>query len=144
MIFLQGAARKESPAGFCLELAMRGFLDLCLSQEILDEVKSVLSRPRIRTKFPALNDEMVASFLAVIGEHSRFFATVPRLVTLSRDPKDEAYLNLAVHAAADFLVTRDADLLDVPTGTNAESLAIRAAAPTLRIVDPVAFLTLIR
>ena len=98
MVFLQGAARKESPAGVCLELAMRGFIDLCISQEILDEVESVLSRP----------------------------------------------LDLALHAAANYLVTRDADLLDVPTGTDAESLAIRSAAPDLQIVDPVAFLTLIR
>ena len=144
MVFLQGAARKEGPAGVCLELAMRGFIDLCISQEILDEVESVLSRPRIRTKFPALNDAMVASFLAVIGEHSQFFAKVPRRVALSRDPKDVPYLDLALHAAANYLVTRDSDLLDVPTGTDAESLAIREAAPDLQIVDPVAFLTFVR
>ena len=123
---------------------MRGFIDLCISQEILDEVESVLSRPGIRIKFPALNDVMLASFLTVTRDHSQFFAKVPTRVSLSRDPKDVPYLDLALHAAANYLVTRDADLLDVPTGTDAESLAIREAAPDLQIVDPVAFLTFVR
>jgi predicted nucleic acid-binding protein len=33
-------------------------------------------------------------------------------ITLVRDPKDEPYLNLAAHVEADFLVSRDPDLLE--------------------------------
>lgn len=53
-------------------------------------------------------------------------------ITLARDPKDEPYLNLAAHSQADYLVSRDRDLL--------EADAIAKKMPTLRIVDPVAFL----
>jgi predicted nucleic acid-binding protein len=69
MIFLQGAARRESPAGLCITLAERGVVELCISSEILSEVADVLARPRIRTKFPALTDEVVAEFVATSTQH---------------------------------------------------------------------------
>ena len=134
MVFLQGAARKEGPAGVCLDLAWRGVIELCVSQEILDEVAGVLFRPSLRKKFPALNDAMVAAFLAGMQHQARFFNEVPRSMKLPRDPKDEPYLNLALHAGADYLVTRDADLLDLASATGLG----------FEIVDPLAFLTRLR
>ena len=144
MLFLQAAARKESPSGLCLDLAWHRHVELCVSQEILDEVANVLARPRIRQKFPALNDVMVAAFLDTVRERSRFFAAVPQQLTLSRDPKDEPYLNLASCSGADYVVSRDTDLLDLDSGTDVESRLVREACPKLRIVDPVVFLALIR
>lgn len=134
MVFLQGAARKEGPAGVCLDLAWRGVIELCVSQEILDEVAGVLLRPSVRRKFPALDEAMVAAFVAGVRHQSRFFNEVPRAINFPRDPKDEPYLNLALHAGVDYLITRDTDLLDL------------ASAPGLgfEIVDPVAFLTRLR
>jgi hypothetical protein len=34
MIFLQGAARRSSPAGICLDLAEQSIIELCVSDEI--------------------------------------------------------------------------------------------------------------
>jgi len=79
----------KGPAGFCLNLAWRGHIELCVSQEILDEVADVLARPRVRERFPALDDGMVEAFLAAVRARSRFFSSVPRRLSLSRDPKDE-------------------------------------------------------
>ena len=45
MVFLQGAARRESPAGACLLLAELEAVELCLSEEILSEIRDVLARP---------------------------------------------------------------------------------------------------
>ena len=137
LVFLQGAARRESPAGFCLDLAWQGHIELCVSQEILAEVADVLARPRVRERFPALDDGMVKAFLAAVRARSRFFSSVPRRVSLSRDPKDEPYLNLAILANASYLVTRDADFLDLSTGMDVENRFVREASPELRIVDPV-------
>jgi predicted nucleic acid-binding protein len=45
MMFLQGAARRESPAGACLLLVELNAIELCISQEIMAEVRDVLARP---------------------------------------------------------------------------------------------------
>ena len=56
MIFLQGAARRESPAGACLDLAEQSIIELCVSAGILAEVENVLRRPSVRAKFSTLTD----------------------------------------------------------------------------------------
>ena len=137
MIFLQAAARRASPSGACLALAEQGLLDLYVSPAILAEVQDVISRPQIRTKFRQLTDDVVAQFIARIERIAVRVDEVGTDVTLARDPKDEPYLNLAAHSQADYLVSRDRDLLE---GAD----AIAKTMPNLRIVDPVAFLVAVR
>jgi predicted nucleic acid-binding protein len=63
----------------------------------------------------------------------------PRIV-LSRDPKDSPYLDLAIGVGADYLVTRDKDLLTLGTDDSAEAREFRRLLPGCRIVEPVDFL----
>ena len=140
MIFLQGAARRESPAGACLELAEESVIELCVSSAILAEVEDVLARPSVRRKFSALTDRVVADFIEVVMGFATVIDDVPREFTIERDPKDEPYLNLACRSGADYLVTRDNHLLDLAECSDKVGLAVSQKFPRLRIVGPVAFL----
>ena len=138
MVFLQGAAKAEGPAGACLALAEQGAITLCLSQQILDEVREVLLRPKIQKKFPSLTTERVDAFLDAVRKKGLWFDAIPQAAASVRDPDDAPYLNLAICSTANYLVTRDNDLLDLmrdPTFT--------ASFPHLTIVEPVAFLNLL-
>ena len=137
MIFLQAAARRASPSGACLALAEQGLLELYVSPAILAEFRDVIGRPQIRTKFRQLTDDVVAEFIARIERIAVRVDEVGTGITLVRDPKDEPYLNLAAHSQADYLVSRDRDLLE-----GADTIA--KTMPNLRIVDPVAFLVAVR
>lgn len=134
MIFLQAAARRESPAGACLALAEHRFVDLFVSRAILAEVRDVLGRPTIRAKFPQLTGDVVADFVRRIEQVATAVDEVGARICLPRDPKDEPYLNLALECRADYLVSRDRDLLEGASALVTQSL------PRLRIVDPVDFL----
>ena len=137
MIFLQAAARRASPSGACLALAEQGLLELSVSPAILAEVQDVISRPKIRTKFLQLTDDVVAEFIARIARIAVCVDEVGTGITLVRDPKDEPYLNLAADCQAEYLVSRDRDLLE-----GADDIA--TMLPNLRIVDPVEFLAAVR
>ena len=138
MVFLQGAARKQGPAGACLALAEVGAITLCLSQDVLQEVREVLLRPKIQRKFPSLTPDRVDAFLDVIQKKGLWFDTVPHTATPLRDPDDAPYLNLAICASANYLVTRDNDLLDLM-----RDATFTGSFPGLTITDPVTFLTLL-
>jgi putative PIN family toxin of toxin-antitoxin system len=140
MVFLQGAARRESPAGVCLSLAEAGAIGLFISEQILTEVRDVLTRPVLRRKFPVLTEEYVDEFLAAVRAMSTCRQDVPAVFRYARDPKDEPYLNLALAARADYLVTRDTDLLDLGDPANPEGQRIREFHPQLLFVDPVRLL----
>ncbi|MFN0084243.1 MAG: putative toxin-antitoxin system toxin component, PIN family [Blastocatellia bacterium] len=140
MVFLQGAARETSPAKACLNLVEKGVVELCLSQAIISEIKDGLTRPRMHKKFPSLTLAMVEEFLHCIIAQSVLHLNVPEEYKFARDPKDEPYINLALNARADYLVTRDITLLDLMNELTDEGRAFRFQHPFLTILDPVAFL----
>jgi putative PIN family toxin of toxin-antitoxin system len=140
MIFLQGAARREGPAGVCLLMVELGAVELFISREIVAEVREVLSRPRIREKFLSLTDDLVNHFLEAMTDRATMIQDVATAFTYERDPKDEPYINLAITAEAEYLVTRDRDLLDLFDGANLDGEKLRDIAPHLQIVEPARFL----
>ncbi len=140
MICLQAAANEHGPAGECLRAAEFGRVELCVSPEVTAEVRDVLTRPKTQKKYRTLTAELVRKFFRRLAGCSTLVITVPSVVTLTRDPDDEKYLNLAVAANASVIVSRDNDLLDLMNLNNPDGTAFRAAHPTIAILDPVAFL----
>ena len=140
IVFLQGAAREASPAGICLHLVDSGLLDLFVSDEIIAEIGDVFRRPLLQRRLSVLTDEFVKNFVAALIARAVSIRDVPRIFEYPRDPKDERYINLALAAQADYLVSRDNDILDLASSEQPEGRSFRERFPHLRIVDPVAFL----
>ena len=69
---------------------------------------------------------------------------VPSHFEYSRDPKDEKYINAAVEANADFIVSRDKDLLDLMTAFTDEAKHFSRRYRPLKVVGPIEFLRIIR
>jgi len=127
-----------------LLLAELGLVELCVSGEVLAEIRDVLTRPKIQRRFPAVTDEVVERLLAALGQRSLLIAPVPRIFVYDRDPKDEPYINLAIAAGARFLVSRDSDILDLASPMSADGARARIHAPDLQILDAVSFLAVLR
>ncbi len=143
-IYLQAAARKQGVAAACLRLAENGEIILYASDEILDEVSEVLSRPVVRENLPELTDEAVDAFLEKLLDFVIFVKNVPSKFHLPRDVDDEDYINLAAEIRADCLVSWDNDLLDLMTDHTIEAKEFRQRFRFLKVVNPVAFLEIVR
>jgi putative PIN family toxin of toxin-antitoxin system len=135
MVFLQGVGRPAGPARACFRLVDEDRVTLCVSPEVLAEVRDVLTRPKTLLRFPQLSPESVEAFVQNAENKAVLFTGVPQADALPRDPKDEPYLNLAVAAKAKYLVSRDRDLLDLM-----KDEGFRQRYPDLVILDPAAFL----
>jgi putative PIN family toxin of toxin-antitoxin system len=144
MVFLQAVGNRTGPAGECLRLVESGTVELCWSDAMVAELRDVFGRPKTRKKFPAIDDETTEAFFAWLAEFGVRIEPVPAVVTLTRDTKDEKYLNLAIAAGAKLVVSRDKDLLNLATGADPDAEAFRTAYPDIVVLDPVAFLRLIR
>jgi putative PIN family toxin of toxin-antitoxin system len=140
MVFLQAAVSRGGPAFALLELVEARRLELLVSREILAEVREVLLRPKIQARFAFLSENRIDAFLQRIEELTEILDTVPAAFRLERDPGDEPYINLALAGEADFLVTRDRDLLDLAAIEGEQQRELRRLHPRLRILDPAALL----
>lgn len=141
MLFLQATANRRSPAARALDLLDEGKIELFVSRAILKEVRDVLSRPELRESLPGLTDDSVAALFSRLASKATLVKNVPRVFTYPRDPKDEPYINLAVAAEADYLVSRDSDLLDLMRWDTTEGRDFQRRFHHLKILDPINFLT---
>lgn len=135
MVVFQAAANTEGPAAELFRRLEAGQLNLYVSAEILNEMRDVLSRPKLRAKNPRITSESVHRIFVSLSRFARSVSDVPSAYSLPRDPDDEPYLNLAIAVDADHLVTWDNDLLDLM-----EDAGFRSHYPQLLILNPVAFL----
>jgi predicted nucleic acid-binding protein len=65
---------------------------------------------------------------------------VPHVFDYPRATQDEPYIDLAAVARADYLISRDRDLLSLATDRSLIGKQFRQRYPRLHVVDPVAFL----
>lgn len=139
-VLLQSAARERSVAAKCLNLVESGLIRLYVSREVLAEAEDVLNRPEVRAQFTELSDEIVGAFLKRLQKISVLVRSVPKKFSYPRDEDDEPYINLAVTAGADFIISRDKDLLDLMTGHADDCKEFRQRFRPLRVIEPDEFL----
>ena len=140
VIFLQGLIKESGPAVTCLEGFEQGRFQLAISTEILSELHDVLSRSSLRRSFSLLTEEKANQLIELLLSKGKLFRSVTKHFELARDPDDEPYLNLAIESGAQFLVTRDRDLLDLMRWDTDEGRDFQSRYPNIRILDPVAFM----
>ena len=120
-----------------------GIVELFVNEWVLAELADVLWRPAVRRRFPRLTPQGCEEFLCSVRDLGKPVDACGLGLRYARDPRDLPYLELAIQSRAQFLVTRDADLLSIPASTDPEAIRIRELAPDLRIVDPTQFLAAI-
>jgi len=137
---LQSLLNDTGPAGKCLGYFRRGEIDIVVSRDTLNEAKEVLSRSYLRIRYPQLTDEKVAHFINFLLYRGTYLRNVRRWFEYPRDPRDEPFLNLAIEVEADYLISRDPDLLDLMKWDQEEGRAFQRRFRFLKIVTPVEFL----
>ena len=144
MIYLQASASQSGPAAALLRLVESNALSLFVSHEILDEVRDVLSRPKLRKMNPEITNERADAFIIRVSDKASVVDEVPAHFSYGRDAKDEKYINLAIEVQAHYIVSRDQDLLDLMTGYTDECKDFRRRFRSLKIIEPAEFLRTVK
>jgi len=141
MFFVQAAANLQGPAARLLDLLDEGKIKLYVSKLILAEARFVLTRPDVRATLRNLTDIAVEALFERLTQRATLIRQVPNRFVYRRDPKDEPYINLAIATKADYLVSRDNDLLDLMKWEKEEGRKFQKRFRFLKIVTPEVFLS---
>jgi len=105
-----------SEGGLSLELfrfAQSDRFHLYVNEPILEETgRILLEEERIRRKYLYTTKE-VKEFIQSLRFVSHFVESIPEVCVIERDVEDNKILACAIAIQADYLVTRDLDLLDI-------------------------------
>lgn len=90
------------------DLIADGRIIIITTEQLLDEIKLVTSRDKLKKYFPKEKVTELIEFLEVISEK----IDIRPIYFVSRDPKDNFLLDLIDFSKADYLITGDKDLLE--------------------------------
>lgn len=142
-VFIQAFLNPQGPSGQCFQIARDRLISVFVSKQTIRELKKVLERPAIRSIVKLNYDEQRDRFLEEMRTSVYRSTEVTQSFGLLRDPKDEMIIDLAIGCNADFVVSRDNDLLDLMTDVDDASKQFRQKFRELRIIQPNDFLQMI-
>lgn len=127
-IFVSALITKGTPPDLLYRAWLRDEVELVTSVAQLEEVATVLARPRLRRYIDA---EEAAQMIAAVQLRATVMDHVP-VAKRSRDPDDDRILAVAVAGAAELVVSGDRkDMLSLG---DVEGIPIRTARDALEIV----------
>ena len=110
-VLVSALIRRQGTTGEVLRALRDGRFTAVYSTDILVEIIDVLGRPALRFKYHIEPDD-ISVVINLIRLRGDLMVTVQK-VTACRDPKDNKFLEAALEAGADCIVSGDADLLDL-------------------------------
>lgn len=99
---------------------------LCVSPDIIAEIRDVLNRPRIRTKYGITASEIDQVLLLLQQGVLAVPGTSDVAGAIGHDPTDEKFLSCALDAEADLIVTGDRHLLSLESYAGIQIVTPRA------------------
>ena len=136
-VYAQALISGSGPAGRVVAVVLDRRMKLVMSAVVVREIRELPSKLSRRL---GVTDARVDRFVRDLLEVAEVVMDVPPVFAYTRDPDDAAYVDLAIAGGAEYLVTRDKDLLDLAADTP-DGRLFAARFPTLRVVDPVVFLS---
>ncbi|MGE3962916.1 MAG: putative toxin-antitoxin system toxin component, PIN family [Planctomycetota bacterium] len=112
---------------------------LCLSPDLLAEVRAVLTRPELHQKFPHLDERKAEQFCEWARGLSHWVEPVPKAFTIPAHSKDDHLFDLVIAAKAHRLVTWENRFLHFDKSHPEEAKRLLELAPQIRILNPPAF-----
>jgi putative PIN family toxin of toxin-antitoxin system len=129
-VFVSAILKPKSKPDKIIDLIKQGKLALALSHDILAEIRKVLLYPKIKKKL-RLTTKEIGESLIQIGQAAITTQGKVRVNVIKDDPDDNRYLECAMEAQADFIISGDRHLKDLKSFQG------------IKIVDPATFLEFI-
>ncbi|HSZ54141.1 MAG TPA: putative toxin-antitoxin system toxin component, PIN family [Tepidisphaeraceae bacterium] len=142
-VLVQAISSEAGPAGQALALLQQNRIEVYVSGAVLKELRKVFQYPSVRAKFPDLDDQRIETFIKKLTFRAKLLREVRHVFDYPRATQDEPYIDLAAAAKANYLVSRDRDLLSLATDRTLIGKQFRQRYPHLRVLNPVAFLAMV-
>ena len=111
-IFISGLFFSKSAAGKLVNQCLEGKFELCLSNDLVEEIAKVLTYPKIRKRLK-LSDLEIENYCSLLKFHCHFFETKTVATQVPKDRNDDHVLATLITSEAKYLVSGDDDLLSL-------------------------------
>jgi putative PIN family toxin of toxin-antitoxin system len=111
-VVISGALSSGSPPAQALQAARDGSFEMIISGALLQELRSVMGRPKIRGRL-GWSTEETAQFVGGLMDGALVVTPALAVAVVKEDEADNRVLEAAIAGDADYIVTGDRHLLDI-------------------------------
>ncbi len=120
VVFLRSLIK---PRGYNSEAVKRiGEYELLVSEDILKEVLDVLHRSSLKKKYDPSGIITISNILNILSDAT--LVKPSQRIEVCRDPHDNKFIECAIAAGADYIVSGDEDLLSIKEYKNTKIVSI--------------------
>lgn len=130
--YVSALLKSESNSAKLLTLAAEGQITLIVSPDILDEIRRVLSYPKIR-KLHRRTEREIEQFIRQTEKIAVITPGTLEVDAIPADPADNIILACAVESNADYIISGDHHLKDLGAY---QGIEILEPATFLKIIEP--------
>lgn len=111
-IFISGLFFPKSNAGKVVDLCLKEKFELCLSEEMIEEVERVLMYPKIKKRLK-MSEAEIENYCSLLRFCSHVFDIKNVKAEVPKDKNDNHILATFLFSKANYLITGDDDLLSL-------------------------------
>ena len=137
-VYLQFLLNRDGPAGRCVVMALEEEIELFVCPEVIQEIQE-LPRKEIGVE-SGLTSANIYPFVEELLEHATFIRSVPAIYAHPIDPDDSVYVNLALAAQANMIVSNDNHLLNLTNPAKPWSQDFRQRFQDIQVFKPAEYL----
>lgn len=129
-VLVSGLIKPDGPTGVVLKDLRQGRFTIIFSSGLLQELVSVLTYPKLRTKY-GLNRSAFEALLALLALRGDLI--IPgQHVRICRDSDDDALFEAAIAGRADYIVSGDSDVRAIKRNEGIDVLNPKTFSKALR------------
>jgi uncharacterized protein len=141
-IFAQAMMNPIGPAGACVQAAFDGAVILYVADFVFSEIRAIPGKPT--PSRAGVTPQMAQKLIELLLIKAEFLSVFATLYVHPIDEDDSSYVNLALAAGAEFIVSRDRHLLNLGNPDKPWSAEFRARFPNMRVIAPEELLRVVR
>lgn len=112
-----------NPRGYNSEIVRRiDEFELFISEDILKELLDVLYRSNLKKKYDPSGNITISDILNILSEAT--IITPSQKIEICRDPHDNKFIECAIAAGANYIISGDEDLLNIKEYGNVKIIRI--------------------
>lgn len=122
--YVSALIKPNGPQSELIKMASGGLYSIVLSSPLLEEIFRALTYPRIR-KYLSFSQNEIEEFFESLLEICEITPGELLVEVVKNDPDDNKIIGCALEGMADFVVTRDHDLLKIKKYENIQIVTAR-------------------
>ena len=122
--FISSLINRKGPSAQLIKLWQHGYFTLVICDPIIEEIRRVLTYPRLAKKYKLQQDD-IEVFIRLLEQEAVILSDLPDVKVIEDDPDGNKFIACALRSGAEYIVSGDKHLLELAKFKKVSIITVR-------------------